>query len=255
MRNFLLSVLLASAALPCFAADSPWNGTWKLNRDKSQMTGTILTFTQTGNMYTIDTGGYKYSFACDGKVYPALADRTMTCIQNGNVYTTTHMVKGKTTATVTHTLSGDGNTVSDVTSGTRPDGTSYTETSTSQRVGEGKGLVGTWKETEVKSAAPESIVLTVTGDTLRWEDPGYKETSETRLDGTPGPISGPEIPSGMMVSTLAQGSNKVVSTLTLNGKDFAKDEMTLSDDGATITDVEWTPGKESEKRTYVYDKQ
>jgi hypothetical protein len=30
--------------------------------------------------------------------------------------------------------------------------------------------------------------------------------------------------------------------------------MTLSADGRTITDVSWTPGKESEKQTAVYQK-
>jgi hypothetical protein len=47
----------------------------------------------------------------------------------------------------------------------------------------------------------------------------------------------------------------VSSSVTLNGKEIGRDVMTLSADGKTITDVSWTPGKESEKQTYVYDRQ
>jgi hypothetical protein len=58
-----------------------------------------------------------------------------------------------------------------------------------------------------------------------------------------------------MVSNKAEGPSKVVTTISLNGKGLGKDVMTLSADGKTITDVSWTPGKESEKQTSVYEKQ
>ena len=251
----MLAMFAAATALPCFAADSPWNGTWKLNETKSQMTGTTVVITKAGKMYTINTGPISFSFACDGKDYTSFADRSISCKQDGNTFTTTRKVAGKVTSTTTHRFSADGNTMTEATNGTRPDGTAYTENDTSQRVGTGKGLAGTWKETAVKEDVPTSILLRVDGDRLHYEDVGYSDVSDTKLDGTPGPITGPRVAAGMMASTTADGSTKVKTTITMNGKEMSTDEMTLSDDGTTITDVQWSPGKESEKKTYIYEKQ
>jgi hypothetical protein len=116
-------------------------------------------------------------------------------------------------------------------------------------------MAGTWKETAVKSSAPGVIILKVNGDVLHYENPGYKDASDAKLDGTPAPIKGPDAPAGLTVSNKSDGPNKMTSSVYLNGKELGRDEMTLSADGKMITDVSWTPGKESEKQTYIYDRQ
>ena len=68
-------------------------------------------------------------------------------------------------------------------------------------------------------------------------------------------FKGPTAPAGLMISNKNDGPDKVLTIVTLNGKELGRDVMTLSADGKTITDVSWTPGKESEKQTYVYEKQ
>ena len=255
MRKGLLFVLLLLFTLPCLAADSPWNGSWKLNEAKSKLTGTTVTFTKEGDMYVVDEGTVKFKFACDGKEYPTLADRTITCTQSGSVYTTVAKVGGTVLSTTTHTISSDGDTITETSTGTRPDGTAFKNSSVSKRVGAGQGLVGTWKDVKVKSSVPDVMVLQVNGDTLRFEDPAYKEVSETKLDGTPGPITGGSAPPGLTYASTAEGSSKVTGTVMLDGKVLGKQEMTLSANGKTITDVHWRPGKEAEKTTYIYEKQ
>ncbi len=254
-RLYFVCAALALAAAPCFAAGSKWDGTWKLDPAKSKMTGSTVTITQNGNMYTLDTGSFKFSFACDGKDYNFLPDRTVSCTGAGNSYSLVFKIKGKVESTTKRTISADGKTLTDVTTGTRPDGTSYTDHETDTRVGSGSGMVGTWKETAIKNSAPNIIVLKVNGDVLHYENPGYKDTSDAKLDGTPGPITGPTAPAGLMVSNKSDGPDKVLTIVTLNGKELGRDVMTLSADGKTIVDVSWTPGKESEKQTYVYEKQ
>jgi hypothetical protein len=66
---------------------------------------------------------------------------------------------------------------------------------------------------------------------------------------------GPDAPAGLTVSNKSDAPNKVTTVVYLNGKELGRDVMTLSADGKMITDVSWTPGKESEKQTYVYDRQ
>ena len=255
MRKLFLLSLVVGFALPCLAADGGWNGSWKLNEGKSKLTGRTLTFAKEGDMYALDEGTVQFKFACDGKDYPVIANRTITCTQSGNVYTTTAKADGKVLSTTTHTIAPDSNTITETTTGTRPDGTAFKDTSTSRRVGGGQGLVGTWKEVKVKSSVPEMMILQVSGDRMRFEDPAYKEVSETKLDGTPGPITGGSVPPGMLYTSTSEGPNKVLGTVMLNGKVLGKQEMTLSPDGKTITDVHWQPGKETEKTMYIYEKQ
>jgi hypothetical protein len=254
-RLYFVCAAMALMAAPCLAAVSHWDGTWKLNPAKSKMTGSTVAITQNGNMYTVDTGSFKFSFGCDGKDYNVLPDRTISCTGSGNSYTLVEKIKGKLDATIKRTISADGKSLTDVTTGTRPDGTAYTDHETDTRVGAGSGMAGRWKETAIKNGAPSAFVLKVNGDVLHFENPGYKEMSDAKLDGTPAPIKGPTVPAGLIVSNKSDGPYKVLTIVSLNGKELGRDVMTVSEDGKTITDVSWTPGKESEKQVYVYEKQ
>lgn len=255
IKLYCVCAAVALAAVPCFASGPSWDGTWKLSPAKSHMTGSTVTITQNGNMYTLDTGTFKFNFGCDGKDYNILPDRTISCTGSGRSYTLVSKVNGKHYATTKREISADGKTLTDVTTGTRPDGTAYTDHETDTRVGGGSGMAGTWKETAIKNSAPGIFVLKMNGDVLHYESPGYKEWSDAKLDGTPAPIKGTDVPAGVTTWNKSQGPNKVESAVLLNGKEIARDVMTLSADGKTITDVSWTPGKESEKQTYVYERQ
>ena len=255
MTPWYACVALAMSALPCVAIGQSWDGTWKLNQAKSKMTGSTATITQNGNMYTVDTGSFKFNFACDGKDYNFLPDRTISCLGSGNSFTMDWKLNGKVQSTTKRTISADGKTMTDVETGKRPDGTAYTDHETDTRVGSGSGMAGTWRSTVVKNSAPDIVVMKVNGDVLHIENPGYKSVSDTKLDGTPAAIKGPTAPAGLMVSNKSDGPNKVLGVATLNGKEIGRDVMTLSADGKTMTDVSWTPGKESEKQTYVYERQ
>jgi hypothetical protein len=73
------AVLLLTAVAPCFAADAAWTGTWKMNPAKSKMTGDTFTIVaKPGGMLRMEST-VSYDFACDGKPYPTLADRTVSC--------------------------------------------------------------------------------------------------------------------------------------------------------------------------------
>jgi len=248
------AVVAACAALPCYAADSPWDGTWKLNEAKSKMTGETETITKAGDMYTVH-GPVSYKFACDGKEYPILEDRTIACTASGHTYTMMVKVKGNLVATSKHEISADEKTMMISTNSTKPDGTAVASSETDVRVGTGTGLAGTWKDTKVNSSVPGAVMLKVHDGMLRWEDAGYKNASDIKLDGTPGPVTGPTVPSGLTATNKPEGPNKLVCTVMLNGKLLTTDVMTLSADGKSYTDVSWQPGKENEKRTYVYEKQ
>jgi len=244
---------MLAVAGPCLAA-SPLDGTWKLNEAKSKMTGMTTTITESGGTYTVTGGAVTFKFACDGKDYTILADRSIACTGGPTTFTNVLKIGGKPFETTKRTISSDGKTMTEVSTGTRPDGTPFTDTEIEMRIGPGTGMAGTWKSTKVKDSAPATIVMKVNGDVLHFDDPGYKEISDAKLDGTPAPITGPTVPAGLMISNKMQDGG-LLSVVSLNGKELDRDLMTVSADGKTLTDVVWTVGKESEKRTYVYDKQ
>ena len=71
LRTLSSVCLLVFAAFPALA-QSPWNGTWKLNQARSHMTGDTFTLTKAGGKYHYDGGSVQYDYACDGKDYPTL---------------------------------------------------------------------------------------------------------------------------------------------------------------------------------------
>ncbi len=76
-KAILLSVVLLTG---CRSLPSTWNGTWKLNRSKSEIPGPSVKIIATSDgWYQIDNGNYSYRFMCDGKPYPVVGSRTVKC--------------------------------------------------------------------------------------------------------------------------------------------------------------------------------
>lgn len=246
--------MLFALTVPSFAATSPWDGTWKLNEGKSKMTGNTFTLSQSGNMFTF-AGGITYKFACDGKEYAVIADRTTSCKMNGNTFDNSMKASGKTLATTHRELSADGKTLTVATHVMRPDGSGEDTTETYTRAGSGSGFAGTWKSTDVKRSAPDVFSLKLNGYVLHSEFPAYKEVVDTKMDGTPAPLHGPNIPDGVTVANKSEGPLKYTGKTMYNGKVLNEEIDTVSADGKTLTVVEWAAAKPAEKQTYVYEKQ
>jgi hypothetical protein len=80
MTAWCAGVVLVAAAVPCFGAGQSWDGTWKLNEAKSKFTGETLVIEDKGNgMMHYMSGNIAFDFACDGKPYTVIADRTFAC--------------------------------------------------------------------------------------------------------------------------------------------------------------------------------
>ena len=74
--TFCWSMAFASTTTPSGTALGAWNGTWKINPDKSQLTGTTYSLTKSANMYHYKGNGFEYDFACDGKDYALCGGET-----------------------------------------------------------------------------------------------------------------------------------------------------------------------------------
>lgn len=252
-----VAALLAASTSPALASNASWNGTWKLDRAKSQMTGDTFTYSMNANgtIRYSNGGALQYSFACDGKEYTVLPGYMIACKKvSDTAYDFTNKQNGKILSTDQQVISTNGKTMTDTAKGTRPDGTTYTTVDTYERVSGTSGLIGEWKHVNVKStAAADLMTISISGTMLTLRFPAYKQSVMAKLDGSDAPVTGPTLAPGVTVSFKLLGPRQIYQVTKLKGKVVGEDTMTLSTDG-TITDVSSTPGQ-SAKQTYVYEKQ
>ena len=255
--NNVLAAVLLTAAPACLAASSPWDGTWKLNEAKSKLTGDTFTITAKPDGFHYSSGGIEnYDFACDGKSYPVLADRAVSCTGDASAgYDFAYAAGSFVLSKAHHSLSPDGKTLHIQGTATHPDGSTSTFDETYKRVSGAAGLEGAWKNVKEKSTASNTMILAVQGSTMHVEDPLNKISYDARLDGTQAPVVGPTIPDGAMTSVTLESPTKLHYKDVYKGKTLWEGTQSLSSDGKVLTDVEWEAGKPTEAMTAVYEKQ
>jgi hypothetical protein len=248
---------LVLAAMIVTAADSPFVGKWKLNPGKSQFTGTTMTFEPlpSGEMRAT-AEGQSYTFKADGKEYPAIFGSTAAWKQlDTSTWEATYKAKGTVLSTDTHTVSGDGKTLTVRAKGTKPDGASFENTAIYQRVSGEAGLTGKWKSTKVAISSPETMDFSASeGDALSWTVPSYKITTVLAFDGKDHPVEGPTVPANFTIAATRKGARAFELVEKVNGKVVYRGTYRVSEDGKTLT-ASFTPEGTNEKVTAVYDRQ
>jgi hypothetical protein len=255
---YLAAIAVVLSTAPVGAADSPWDGTWKLNEAKSILTGDTVTYSKAPNglIEHSDATATSYSFGCDGKDYPTLSDRSIVCTKAGDtVYIMTFKAAGKTMSVSRRVLSNGDKTLTMTARGKRPDGTPFTAVDVYHRVSGTSGLYGKWRNVKSSDSAPSLMVISLSGDSLNLAFPGFKQHVNARLDGSETVPKGDQIPPGFTVWYKANGPTRLTYGSKFHGKPFYTGTMSVSADGKTITDISWPAGTPSEKETDVYDKE
>lgn len=259
MKKTLAALCLSLiTALPTFAADSPWVGTWKSNIAKSKVTGYTFTYTKMPDgMIRYDDGGpFPRNFRLDGKEYPMAGGRTTAWTATGpNTWDSIARFKGVILFKAHRTLSADGKTYTITTTGTEADGSTSTSKSTYARVTGTSGLEGKWRATKAEGTEDTVIISAKADNILHWESPASKETYEGRLDGSDLPVRGPRTSGEVTIAYRQQSKNSLSYVTKDKGKVVYLGTQTLAADGKSFTDVSWAPGKENEKASILYEKQ
>ena len=245
------------AALPCFAAGPSWDGTWKLNLAKSKVTGDTFTIEMKANgmMHYSNGSTISYDYACDGKDYPVIADRTISCTGSSAAgYDYVNKAGNKVLDKWHRSLSGDGNTLSSHGTEMRADGSTVSFSDVYKRQSGSKGIAGKWMNVKSEGGA-DSVVIQTKGDWIKFYNPADKVTVEGKMDGSFLPVTGPTIPPGAYESLKTEGPTKVHFVAKYKNKVLDEGTRTLSADGKTFVEEEWSPGKMSEKATLVYERQ
>jgi hypothetical protein len=260
MRKFLLALaLLAVPVLSAAAADNPWVGSWKLDPAKSQFTGDTFTYSKAANglLHFSDGSTENYDFGIDGKEYKSNYGTTEAWTAAGSsAWDSVVTLKGTVLSKVHYQLSSDGKTLTITSTGTKPDGSRFTDESVYTRESGSSGFVGKWRSVKVKISAPSTFIMESSlPDSIKWEVPDYKESVAGKVDGSDLPVTGPTVPAGLTLAVKLDSPKRYSYTVKSNGKPVGYGVQTLAKDGSSFTQVDWSPGKESEKTTSVYVKQ
>jgi hypothetical protein len=257
MKKLVLICALAFT-LPALAADSPFAGTWKLDPSKSHLTGDTFTYSKAPNgMMHYDDGANSNDFGIDGKEYPLPNGHTTTWTANSDhSWTSVNKFNGTVIGTAQRELSADGKTYTIHAVGKRADGTPYDETIVYTRVSGTSGLIGKWRNTKYTQQESSTMVISFPSPgVIKWEYIEDKGSFTGKTDGSDLPYTSPTLSGNFTISVKMEGPRKLSNITKHDGKPIQYGTDTVSADGKTITDVSWTPGKESEKQTGIYIKQ
>ncbi len=259
LRTSAASLLLLF--VPAMAAsDNPFAGIWKLDLSRSDFTGETVKFqTVKPGLVRYTGGGESYTFTTDGKPHPGLYGRIVSVKQLSETsWERTTGFKGKVLSTTVLALSPDGNMLTEIARGTRPDGTSFEETEVYERVGEGSGilggLVGIWKSKSVKESSSTFLEFADNG-------PGgiafilnqIKGQCLLKFDGKDYPATGPTVPDGLTLAATKTSAREFEMTEKIKGKAIYKSKYEVSDDGKTLT-ATGSPTGVKEPTKAVYDR-
>jgi len=258
LRTFgIVAALLAVPVLPSSAESNAWDGTWKLNEMRSQLSGPAFTITILGKgEFQVVTSSYKYRLICDGKYRPMVGNRSLACLKTTTTtMDTAEQENGKLLNTVHRELSSDGKTLTQTMVTIDEHGSGKLTHRNFTRFSKSTGLAGAWTDANGLDRQPQVMVTALVGSTLRLSFPREKQYTDAKLDGSDAPTQGIADGARVTLSVKPEGSRKLLTVQKLNGAALYHGTLILSSDGRSITEETWKPEAPTMKSRLVYEKQ
>lgn len=231
---FLVSAIVTTALAS--ASEAGFAGHWKLNMEKSQLTGQTYSLEKNaaGGLH-FDMQGFAYDFDMDGKEHSVPDGTTVVArAMDPSTCEYTFSMKGKVVGTMRATVQGDTTTM--VAHMIKADGSGVDQTYTFARVSGGPGPLGKWKTTEVKGA-PNTLVIETKGKNgIKVAYPESQAECAAKFDGKDHALRQAGHASKMTLAFEKTAENTVKITTKVQGKPLYTDILTLSADGNTLTD-------------------
>jgi hypothetical protein len=244
VKNLLSLVLL----LPLSAsAQSPFDGTWKMNLSSTQFEEKPDIFALQNGEYTCSTCIPKIAVKADGADHKVAGDKDYDALAVKQADDkTVHFTRrkgGKVVGEYTDTVSPDGSTLILDFKDYPPEGQPMTGKIIFTRAAPGpKGahaISGAWRTARVENVAEQGLTMTFksTSDGLNVDLPFYHESYEAKFDGKEYPVKGE---SGGTVSLKKVNNNKILETRKRDGKTLAVNEITVQANTLTVVSKDLT---------------
>ncbi|HVO62472.1 MAG TPA: hypothetical protein VMT53_16165 [Terriglobales bacterium] len=259
MKRILLLLLL----LPVLAwAQSPFDGTWKVDMSKSKFPKKPDEYMLKDGMYECKTCKPELKVKADGQMQAVSGhpyfDMFMVKVVDEKHVEMASQKSGKDVGKSSLSVSADGNTLTETwTYYGNPEGGPVTGTSTSTRVGKmpagANAISGAWRNDKIDVATGDALIFTYKtsgGDSLSMSSPTGQSYS-AKLDGKEVPFVGDPGTTGV---SLKRVGDAIEETDYRDGKAISVSKMTVSADGKTMT-MEVDDKLHGTKATYFATKQ
>lgn len=256
MRKLLLLVLL----LPVSAsAQSPFDGTWRMNLSSAEFEDNPDIFELKNGEYTCSTCDPNIAVKADGADHKVASDKdydTLAVRQvDDRTVQFTRKKGGKVVSEFADTVSPDGNTLTLQFKDYPREGQPMSGKIIFARANSGpKGahaISGAWRTRKVENVPEQGLTMTFksTPDSLSMDLPFYHESYNAKLDGREYPVKGE---AGGTVSLKKVNHNTILETRKREGKMLAVNEITVhgitmtvvSKDGSGKTIMSFTAGRQ-----------
>jgi hypothetical protein len=238
----MLKLLVLGLVLPLFAwAQSPFDGTWKMNLSSAQFEDKPDIFALHHGEYTCSTCIPKIAVKADGTDHKVAGDKhydTLAVKQvDDKTVQFTRKKAGKAVGESTDTVSPDGSTLSVEFKDYPPEGQPMTGKIMFTRAAPGpKGahaISGAWRTTKVENVSEQGLSMTLKSapDGLSMDLPFYRESYEAKFDGKEYPVKGE---GGGTVSLKKVNDNTILETRKRDGKTLVVNEITVHGNTMTV---------------------
>jgi hypothetical protein len=252
---------LTRAVLPCFvtilltAADNPFVGQWKVNLDRSKVSGQTQTIRDLGgNKYEFHLGATTYTIVADGTDQPTPNGNTMSLKLDGeNSWTVVRKKDGRPLSHAQWTITPDGKTWNLHTMGTNEDGPPFDTQTTATRVVGGPGLAGTWELQNLKLSSPDLMEISSCDENgITFVYPANKGKLDLKFDGKEYAQEGPRASKNLSFTGKRLDPRSFEVTAKREGKVISRDEYKISPDGRTLTEIAHNTGQNT-PMVFVYE--
>jgi hypothetical protein len=243
-------------------AQSPFDGTWKVDMSKSKLPKKPDEYLLKDGMYECKSCKPVIKIKADGQMQPVSGhpyiDMMMVKVVDDKHVESASTKNGKDTGKVSMSVSDDGKTLtSNWAYYGNPTGGPVSGTDTYTRVGKApagaNAISGSWRDEKSDVATADALIFsfkTEGGNTLNYSTPtGQSYTA--KIDGKEAPYVGDP---GTTSVSLKRIGNSIVETDYRDGKAISIDLMSVSADGKTMT-IDVDDKLHGTKATYIAEKQ
>jgi len=255
-RFYLLLTVMCAVVGTLWASDDPFCGKWKLNTEKSKITGDQIKIEDMGgNKYKWTVGKDSDTITYDGTDQPVHFGRTISMTPEGtNSWKMVIKKDGRVLSSMTHSISADGKTQTIKGTDTKPDGTTSDFDVVWKKLSGGSGWGGTWEETNVKITSPDQWEISpYEGNGLTFNSAAYQDVLNLKFDGKDYEEKGPNVAAGSTSAGKRINANTLEITDKVNGEVMDQTKYVVSPDGKTLTLTVHETGQ-PKALTFVYDK-
>jgi len=236
---------LAAFLLPvvAWAAESPFNGTWRIDLSKVQFPDKPETWVLQDGRYQCSTCQPAVDVKADGTDQPVpgarYSDTLAVKVVDDKTVEMTNKKGGKVVSMDRETVSGDGKTLTaEFTSYPEASSQPVTGKTSRARVAAGPAgshaISGSWRAEKVDTISSNALTFTLKGtaDGLI-SSAATGETYDAKFDGKDYPVKGDR--AGAVVSLKKVDERSIDETMKIGGKVLYVTHMTVSADGKTMT--------------------